>query len=130
MALLAEHIRAEYAPDVLQIPQNAEIEQLRARNASKEWLFPKRDMLTSYQLIKKARYPFGGVEISLEMSGEVIKTATVRGDFFSTAPIEELEGMLCGKSLVDIPILLAPINVSRYIYGMTAKELCDLLKRQ
>ena len=130
LALLAECIRAEYAPDMLQVPQNAEIERLRARNASPEWLFPKRDMLAGYQLVKKERYPFGGVEIALEMLGDVIRSATVRGDFFSTAPIEELEALLCGKTLADLPALLAKKDVSRYIHGMSASQLCELLQKQ
>ena len=127
ISLLAQHLRAEYAPEEPPVPQNAEIEALFARNASGEWLFPEKELVAGYTVQQKKRFPFGSVEITLSMHNDTVRDVMIRGDFFGGAPVEELEGSLRGKSLQELESALASVEVSRFIYGMTAPELLEML---
>jgi lipoate-protein ligase A len=125
--VLSAFIDKTYAPTRIPAPDHAEIDALTARNASSEWLFPKRELLSDYTALRKRRYPFGTVEVQLWMSEDRIKKAHVFGDFFSTAPIGELEELLCDASLASLPSVLKSANVGAYIFGMTPEELTSLL---
>ena len=129
IAAVADFVKAKFAPEVVPVPQNAEIERLRARNASNEWLFPARDLVTRYTVTKKARYPFGTVELALDMDGESIARAAIRGDFFGSAPVEELETFLCGKTVAEALAALADDAPGVYIHGMTKADLAALFDR-
>lgn len=109
-------------------PKHAVIEELALRNASAEWLYPKRPFLSEYTVTGKQRYPFGSVEVTVEMDGETVKEIRVCGDFFGTAPISELEGHLRGARCGEIGEGLRGILVSSYIYGMTDGELARLIE--
>lgn len=108
-------------------PKNGEIDALCARNSSDEWLFPERKYLSQYTLTKKRRYPFGSVEITLEMSGDKIESAHISGDFFGNNPVSELEDLLVGAKRADIPERLESISVDGYIFGMTGNEFIILI---
>ena len=125
IALLADALRVAYTPEEPPVPQNAEIDALCARNASGEWLFPQRELVAGYTLHKKVRYPFGTVEISLSMHNDTVRDVVIRGDFFGSAPVEELERALRGKHIAELE--LASLEIGRYVHGMTATELADLL---
>ena len=125
--LLAQYLRAEYAPVEPPVPQNAEIDALCARNASLEWLFPERELVAGYTLQQKKRFPFGSVEITLSMHNDTVRDAMIRGDFFGSAPAEELERALCGKPLAQIRENAAELNLSRYIFGMDEAAFAELL---
>ena len=113
------------------LPEDDEITALARRNASAEWLFPNRALLTHYSLIQKKRFPFGTVEISLDMQGELIREAHIGGDFFGNAPIEELEHLLQGCPLGELAQRLADVDVGRYIHGMTTSEfIAQILDRK
>jgi hypothetical protein len=110
-------------------PKNAEIEALAERNASEEWLFPDCAYLSEYILTKKRRYSFGSVEITLQMSGEIVENARIRGDFFGNEPIAELEKILCGANRAEIFDRLYDVAVERYIFGMTNGELIEFFNQ-
>ena len=129
IAAIADFVKARFSPEVVTAPQNEEIERLRARNASDEWLFPARDLVTRYTVTKKARYPFGTVELSLDMDGESIARAAIRGDFFGSAPVEELETFLCGKTVAEALAALTDDAPDKYIHGMSKADLAALLDR-
>ncbi len=126
--LLTGFIDAEYAPEHICPPENAEIDALTARNASSEWLFPKRDLLSAYTAVKRKRYPFGTVEVRIEMSEDRIRDVHIVGDFFATAPIGELEARLRDSALSEIEARLADIDVGVYVCGMRNEELAKLLR--
>ena len=109
------------------LPEDEEIERLCARNASSTWIFPERALLSQYSIVKKQRYPFGSVEISLDMQNEVVQGARICGDFFGTAPLSELEERLRGATLAELSARLAGCDVGAYIFGMHAEELIALL---
>ena len=128
IALLAQHLRTEYAPTEPPVPQNAEIDALFVRNASDAWLFPERELVAGYTLQQKKRFPFGSVEITLSMHNDTVRDAMIRGDFFGSAPVEELETALCGKTLAHIRENAAEFTPSRYVFGMDEETFAELLK--
>ena len=126
--LLAQYLRAEYTPAEPPVPQNAEIDALYARNASTEWLFPERELVAGYTLQQKKRFPFGSVEITLSMHNDTVRDALIRGDFFGSVPIEELERALCGKTLAHIRENAAELELAHYISGMDESAFAQLLE--
>ncbi len=124
---LTHFLRVEYAPIEPPVPQGEEIDALCVRNASREWLFPERELVAGYTLHQKKRFPFGSVEITLSMHNDTVRDAMIRGDFFGSAPVEELERALCGKTLSQIRENVAEIAPARYIFGMDDAALATLL---
>ena len=122
---VSDFVIKKYSPEIIAAPVCDKITELMARNASEEWIFPKGEYLSGYSLIRKRKYPFGLVSISLDMNNDVISAVRIHGDFFGTAPIEELESILTGKRLTDISFL--NIEVGDYIFGMTLNELSSLI---
>ena len=108
----------------LEIPQSEEIEAICARNRSREWIFSDKRYLTSYEVQRKKKYPFGLVEVHLSLARDQIQAIKILGDFFGTEPIETLENALVGMDVNALSF----IDPSPYIGGMTFEELCDLLK--
>lgn len=124
---IARCVEKKYGAIRASVPDCEEIRRLCERNASEDWLFPKRDYLREYTVLRKQRYPFGTVEISLKMQGERIGEARIFGDFFGNRPIEELEAFLCEKTLPEALSALPSLPVSQFICGMTQEELGELL---
>jgi lipoate-protein ligase A len=131
IAELADRIMSEIIQnqggELAEVPENAEIEALAKRNASEEWLFPKRAYLSEYSLTKKRRYPFGSVEITLQMSGDRIENAYISGDFFGNEPVSEIEALIKGASRAEATSRLEKFDVGGCIFGMTSGELIDLV---
>lgn len=126
--LLGRFLREEYKPAEPPVPQNGEIDALFARNASLEWLYPERELVAGYTLHQKKRFPFGSVEITLSMHNDTVRDAMIRGDFFGSAPVEELESALCGKTLSAIRQNVADLAPERCVFGMDAAAFLELLK--
>ncbi len=126
--LLENYILREHAPELTTYTPCEEIEALRERNASREWLFPERDFLSGYSMEKKRRYPFGTVCISLDMLGEKIRAVRITGDFFGVRKITELEELLSGADISGARDIIALVPVGEYIHGMTKEELGALLE--
>jgi lipoate-protein ligase A len=115
-----EDLRAEKTT----APTQDEIEIIRTRLASKEWIFSEKRYLTDYTVEKKKKYPFGLLKIDMTLERDVIAAIRISGDFFGNAPIEGLEQALLGQSLAA----LSPIDLTPYIRGMQFSELAELLK--
>lgn len=106
-----------------EVPKNAEIDLLYNRNKSSEWIFSDKRYLKSYSVKRKKKYPFGLIDIELELEGDFIRNIKISGDFFGSRPIEKLEATLIGMKRSD----LMRIDPGSYIGGMSAEELCKLL---
>ena len=128
IACLARFLREEYTPVEPTVPQNAEIDALFARNASREWLFPERELVAGYTLRQKKRFPFGSVEIALVMHNDIVCDAVIRGDFFGSAPLEELESALCGKTLAQIKEKAVDLMAKEYVFGMDPVAFATLFE--
>ena len=127
---LCRFLESEYDAATIPTPSNSEITALAERNASAEWIYPEKEMLSRYTETHTERYPFGTVEISLSMHREKILDVSIAGDFFGTRPIRELEAMLCGTSLASLEDVLLNCPVSEFIFGMDATALITLLRRE
>ena len=62
------------------------------------------------------------------MHNDTVRDAVIRGDFFGSVPVEELEMALCGKTLAQIRENAAELAPSRYIFGMDESAFTELLK--
>ena len=123
--LVARFVEAKYGTHRSEPPQDVKISKLRERNASSEWIFPERELVSRYSVRKKKRYDFGIVDIYLDMSNDIIKDVKISGDFFGKEPISELEALLFGVSLEELEMKLSCISVGEYIFGMTASVFAE-----
>lgn len=99
------------------------IEALRARNASDEWIYSDKRYLTNYTVYKKKKFPFGVVCAEMTLLGDVIESIRLSGDFFGISPLDELEASLVGGSIRS----LSKPDISKYVSGMTLADLQELL---
>lgn len=120
---IESHLISKIGAVSVSAPSSPVIDELRARNASEEWIYSNRRYLTDYTLGRRKKYPFGIVEIKLKLRGDVIEKAIISGDFFGNAPVRELENALVGHRIGLIPDL----DVSNYIAGMTNSLFCELI---
>lgn len=129
MTLLEGVIRERYGAESLVLEDTSKIEELRQRNCSQEWLFPEKSLLSSYSVLKKKRYPFGIVEIYLDMINNDIRDIKIRGDFFGICDVSELEGIIRGARLNTLSEKLCGIELGDYILGMTAELFEEHIKK-
>lgn len=122
---LFEAVGNAYDGEWMLLPEDKEIDELTARNASDEWLFPPRALLSCYSITKKQRYPFGSVDISLEMDGLTVIDIHIGGDFFGREPISALEELLRHTTKHMAEERLATCCVEDYIFGMSKRELIE-----
>ena len=125
--VIERYVTARYGATAIEPPENAEIDALRLRNASADWLYPAKGLAAQYTAIRKKRYPFGSVEAMLDLEGNRIRSVAIHGDFFGIRPIAELEALLVGKQLSKAARILSACNVSDFILGMTNRELAELI---
>lgn len=120
--LISEHVTSELSAEQLTLEMNEKIIELARRNGSSDWLFPQREYLSSYNIRKKKRYPFGTLEVYLNMSNDVIKNAKIYGDFFGSGDISIIENVLTGKRLSELNSAFLDFDISQYIFGMKNEE--------
>lgn len=125
---LASFIIVEYSPEIISPPINHEVELLRQRNSSLEWIYSDREFLTKYDVLYKKRFDFGSVALSLKMNGTVIDSARFEGDFFAKSDIREVEKLFVGKTREDLNLAVENINLSDFIYGMSSEDFTELIK--
>ena len=123
--MISESLILDFSPEIITPPENEIINAIEKRNASGEYLFPESDFLSSYTIIRKKRFDFGSVSISLDMKNEYIKKIRISGDFFELRDIRELEELLVGRSIFN-PI--SDISIGEYIFKMTNEDFLALLK--
>lgn len=109
--------------ETLILPRSDETVALERRNSSPEWILSDKRHLTTYSVVKEKRFPFGRVSVNLNLDRDVIDGVMISGDFFSIAPIEELEDLLIGRKLTE----KFDFDVSDYIASMTNDEFYSLL---
>jgi hypothetical protein len=84
--------------------------------------------VAGYTLRQKKRFSFGSVEISLAMHNDTVRDAMIRGDFFGSAPVGDLERALCGKTLSQIRENAADFVPAQYVFGMDAATFATLFE--
>ena len=122
---IEKFVISKLGAEIVEIPSGSQIELLRERNASSDWIYPKSKLLSDYSLIRKARYHFGTVEVRLNMQNHIISEVKIVGDFFGNRDVSDVEKLLVGKDITSCFEL--NINISDYIYGMSNQEFVDLI---
>lgn len=91
-----------------------------------EWNYGKSP---AYNVRKERKFPAGLVTVFMQVENGRIESIKFYGDFFGTADIEELEGLLRNVNLDDGLInILRNIGTDRYISGITPDDLYGLLR--
>lgn len=105
--------------------QRCEIKKLAdEKYSSWEWIYGKSK---DFSVLRKKRFSYGLVELHMTLSGGIISDISVRGDFFGSAPINELEGKLCGCKCTLDAISDALSDISSYIFGATVSDIAKLI---
>ncbi len=105
----------------------AAISKLAAEKyATWEWNFGRSPRYTAGNAKK---FPFGLVDVRLDVSQGLIRRIKIYGDFFGIKEVSELETLLQGKKHreAELSAVLENINPDDYISGMGRKELLELL---
>ena len=81
-----------------------------------------------YGMNQTRRFPWGFVEVSLDVRGGVIRTCSIRGDYFFIRPTEEVEQAIAGlpHSYDAVKAILSTMPLSEYFGPVTAEELAGL----
>ena len=128
ISMIAKQVQKQFNTEPIEAPVCKEVDELSARNASNEWLFPKSNYLSAYTATKKRKYDFGIVNLQLNMSNDVISKIKITGDFFGTKDIAELEEIIKNSAIKNLQKILQNVNVSEYIFSMTNEEFLQLIK--
>ena len=127
ISTLKDFILKEFNGDETPLPNSEEIDALFARNSSYEWIFGEKSMVVDYQKIIAKRFDFGTLEVKVNLSGDVIKSIKITGDFFGKEDISLLEKKLENTLLSTIDKTLDKLDLSAFILGITNKEFIQLL---
>ena len=106
--------------------EKAAIDRLcREKYSTWQWNFGSSP---SYGLNQSRRFPWGFVEVSLDVSGGLIRSCSIRGDYFFTRPTEEVEQALTGLPHSHDAVLtaLSALPLTDYFGPATADELAEL----
>ena len=124
---IKDFVIQKYAAEEIEPPINEIVKSLEERNSSTEWIFPENSFISNYSIIKRGRFDFGGVEIHLDMSNDIINSAKIFGDFFGIKSVLDIENIMAGKRIFDIKDSISSLVMSEYILGMTNEEFINLL---
>lgn len=103
------------------------IEKLRnEKYATWEWNY---GFSPSYDMRREMKFPAGLITALLKVEHGKIKTVRFYGDFFSNGDLQELERAMEGIPLDrNLENALNKLNIGNYINGMSAAEMCSILK--
>ncbi len=127
ISTLKGFILKEFNAEEIPVPKSEEIDALFTRNSSYGWIFGDKSMVVDYQKVNSKRYDFGSVEVAINLSGEVIQSIKITGDFFGQKDVGVLEGLLNGVNLNDLTKILKKVTISDYILGITNDEFISLI---
>ncbi|MFV0313490.1 MAG: lipoate--protein ligase [Anaerotignum sp.] len=114
-------------PYELNEDDHAQIEEIRKEKyANPLWTYRTT---TSFTHQNEKRFPLGKIEAYLEVQDGNIASCSIRGDFLSIKPIEDLENLLTNKAFnkENLTKYLNGINLYPYFGGITADEFVSVL---
>lgn len=120
--LLAALTRSGLARESLFAPELAEVERLaREKYRSWDWTWGRSP---DFGFNVRRRFPGGVLQLSLDVSGGVIRAAAVRGDFMASLPCSPLESALCGLPFTPeaLRAALSRLELSPMLGSITADE--------
>ncbi|MGX8774340.1 MAG: lipoate--protein ligase [Bacillota bacterium] len=130
MLLLYDYYLKNYpdaVPYKLTSADKAAIQKLSAEKYSTwEWNYGASP---AFAVTASRKFPFGLVDVRLNVSRGRVKDIRIFGDYFGVRSISEIEELLTGAEYRPDAILaaLSQIDLGEYISGMTAEELVDLI---
>ena len=89
-----------------------------------DWIYGQSK---KYQYTNKKRYPYGMVEINLNVEGGNITDIRINGDYFGISDIAVLENRLTGTRYDSDDIYEKLYDIDKYIAGATAKDILDFI---
>lgn len=107
--------------------EHAQITKIREEKyANPLWTYRTN---TNFTHRSEKRLPLGKVETYLEVQDGIIVSCSIRGDFLSIKPIEELENLLANKAFHkdQLTAYLNSIDLLPYFGGITADEFVSVL---
>ena len=112
------------APRVLTPEETARIGELRdSKYATWDWNWGKS---REFSLERRARFPYGTVNVRFDADGGHITDVSITGDFFSIRDIGELCDSLRGVRLEESAMLAALEPVGLYIYRAAPDDIMHL----
>ena len=105
----------------------AEIEKIKKEKYGNPlWTYRTNNTFTHHT---EKRLPLGKVEVYLEVSEGQITSCSIRGDFLSIKPIEELELHLTNTAFMPDALMarLSTLDLMPYFGGITAKEFTEIV---
>ena len=128
-ALESEFLRRFDLKEPLPIPENwiREAERIAdERYRSWEWTFGESPDFT---FERTRRFPCGTVTASLDVHSGIVRRASFSGDFFGSAPADELADLLtgCPHRADALREALSGADVGRHIAGLDLDSLLELL---
>ncbi len=92
--------------------------------ATWEWNWGKSP---EFSTVRKKRFTYGSVEISLNADKGIIRSIKIAGDFFGAKDVSGLEDTLVGISLEAEKLRKALCSVSAYISGAEADDIISII---
>jgi len=98
----------------------------REKYRTYEWNY---GMSPAYNYVRKARFPGGNMEVNLYVDKGIIKSIRIYGDYFSTAPTQEVEAALtgCPHSAEAISGKLSGFRLDSYFRNIAPDAFLSLL---
>lgn len=126
---IADYLKSELSAEVCKLSEadKAGISRLADDKYSRdEWNIRKNGDFESFA---EERFDFGKVEISMTVRNGRIFAAEISGDFFGTKDVDGLAKALIGADISRDDILqrLADVEISEYIFGAGAEQICELV---
>jgi len=91
--------------------------------SSWEWVYGQSKQ---YSFTESRRFDFGTVELNCNIAGGIVQEISIKGDFFGTADVSELENRFLGLKFDSKEIILQLHDVHRFILGSTPSEILSL----
>jgi len=122
-----EFADAEPSEYILSDEERAGIQKLYdEKYATWAWNYGRAPQF-SYKNYKK--FPFGGIEVRLDIKSGIIDKCKFYGDFFGSAGVEELESLLVGKSYNEESLMPSVTTeaLQKYFGAIEKAQFRDLL---
>lgn len=126
--LLADFFRKRTAGQYLLAASDIEAVQQLAADKYDNWAW-NFGHSPAYGHRRTERFPFGTVDVRLQVENGLIKEARILGDFFGLSEIKELEARLIGAqhNAESVSQSLEGLNLDSYIRGATKEQFLGLV---
>jgi len=101
---------------------NEAVEAIEQTYRTEEWLWGNNPKFTAN---KSKRFPWGKADLFLEVKQNIITSAELRGDFFTTCDLQGLYDELIGKNYSKTT--LEKVNLGIYIMGAMPGDMVSLV---